>query len=42
MIRPDKENEIFWFPIDQIDGGTQIRFNHVLYEQHLEAYCNQL
>ncbi len=42
MKRPNKGNEMFWFPIEQINGGTQIRFNHVLYEQHLETYCNQL
>lgn len=42
MNRPDKENELFWFPIEKIDGGTQQKFNHVLYENHLEIYCNEL
>lgn len=42
MKRPNKNDEMFWLPVEDIDGGTQQKFNHALYDKWLESYCDEL
>ena len=45
MKRPDKEDNMFWFEIEKLNGETKeliIYFNHALYEHYLELYCDEI